>query len=461
MVFNSLIFLFAFLPLALVGHYFIPNERLKNLVLLVLSLLFYTWGEFEGVLLLLTSIGFNYAWAWLISQNKHKAKPFLVTGVVVNLLLIIYFKYWHFLYYQFVPPPPYYQLMAKSIPLGISFFTFQSIAYLFDVYRGHLKAEKNVLNYALYISFFPQLIAGPIVRFQQISEQLKERIVSFEGLAEGFERFIIGLGKKVVIANTFAVAVDLVFETPAANLSTPVMWGAALLYTFQIYFDFSGYTDMAIGLGKMFGFNLPENFDKPYTAKSLRQFWRRWHITLSTWFRDYLYIPLGGNQHGTMRTYLNLFLVFFLCGLWHGASFTFIIWGMFHGIVMLAERGWWGRFAHQLPNFIQWAICFLLLVLSWVIFRAESLSQLVAWYSGMFSYQSFSVVPLSYIFDYKNCVLIAASIFICLPKFSFKLNKNVELVGLGIKYIGLLLVLVYAVTLIMFQESTPFIYFRF
>jgi len=384
MLFSEPVFVFLFLPLLFLVYVFVPRVA-KNTVLLLASLLFYAWGEKFFVLVMLGSIAFNYLTGLLVEAGRPRGlhKLFLVLSVAGNLGLLIVFKYADFLVANLnlllvrlklapIHVPPIH------LPIGISFFTFQALSYVIDVYRGHTKVQKNPLRIALYITLFPQLIAGPIVRYQDIARQLASRVVSRAGFAEGVRRFILGLGKKILLANVVALPADQIFAIPTHQLTTPVAWLGTVCYALQIYFDFSGYSDMAIGLGRMFGFRFLENFNYPYISRSITEFWRRWHISLSTWYRDYLYIPLGGNRRGTLRTYLNLVIVFFLCGLWHGASWTFVVWGLFHGLFLVLERLGLGKFLASRHPAAQHAYALLVILASWVLFRCETLAQAVS-----------------------------------------------------------------------------------
>ncbi|MGA2868947.1 MAG: MBOAT family O-acyltransferase, partial [Verrucomicrobiota bacterium] len=338
MIFSSPIFLLLFLPVVLTVYALLPGLRAKNLWLLLTSLVFYAWGEVIFIFLLLASTLLNYFFGLWVDRTEDVGRRKLAVGIAVaaNVGLLAFFKYADFavaslnsmLTFAGVSPFPQPHIL---LPIGISFFTFHAISYVVDIYRRKWKAARDPKDVALYIFFFPQLIAGPILRWNAIAPQLAERRMSGDEFAEGIRRFAGGLAKKMLIANALAVPADQIFALPATQLSPAVAWFGLICYTLQIYFDFSGYSDMAIGMGKMFGFKFMENFNFPYTAQSIRDFWRRWHISLSTWFRDYLYIPLGGNRVSGARNNLNLVTVFFLCGLWHGASWTFVIWGLYHG----------------------------------------------------------------------------------------------------------------------------------
>jgi alginate O-acetyltransferase complex protein AlgI len=389
MVFSSPVFLFLFLPFILVGYFIVPR-RLRNSLLLLASLLFYVWGEKLFVVVLLASITLNYLFGLLIErvQGKRAAGLAIALAVLVNLGLLATFKYANFLVDNLNLVLPRLHLHAITLarvhlPLGISFFTFHALSYVIDVYRREVPALKNPINFALYISFFPQSIAGPIVRYNDVAKQLIFRVVTLEGFAEGVRRFIMGLAKKMIIANNVALAADSIFGLPNHELTGGLAWLAVISYSLQIYFDFSGYSDMAIGLARMFGFQFRENFNYPYIAGSITEFWRRWHISLSTWYRDYLYIPMGGSRHRTARTYFNLVTVFFLCGLWHGASWTFILWGLYHGAFLVVERMGLGKLLERTWAPVRHVYTLLVVMVGWVLFKAATLSQALAFLGAM------------------------------------------------------------------------------
>ena len=378
MVFSSLVFLSIFLPAALIGCRLLPSVRMQNTLLLVMSLVFYAYGEPVYVLLMVASAAGNYLWARLITRFRSAGKGILALAVIQNLAVLCVFKYagflaetWNAVTGLHVPVP------VISLPIGISFFTFQAMSYVFDVYREDTAAQRNFFRLLLYISFFPQLIAGPIVKYHDIDRELAEREMTSEGMAVGIRRFIAGLAKKVLIANTMGAVADALYAAPLAQINAPAAWLAAVSYMLQIYFDFSGYSDMAIGMGRMFGFHFKENFDYPYIADSMQDFWRRWHISLSTWFREYLYIPLGGNRKGKARTILNRLIVFACTGIWHGANLTFLFWGLYHGFFLLLEE--------VIPLFRRKGspvlqalkhLCILLIVLvGFVFFRSDTIRQ--------------------------------------------------------------------------------------
>lgn len=375
MVFSSPVFLFYFLPLMLALYFLIPQ---KNLVLLLASLFFYAWGEGIYVLLMVASGLGNYVLARCIAQaTRRHAQPILIFGVGLNLAGLFIFKYAGFVVasWNAVAPADGMAVPNVHLPIGISFFTFHAISYLIDVYRGDFPAERNAMNVLLYISMFPQLIAGPIVRFGTVRKEIHQRVVTTEMFALGLKFFIIGLGQKVLIANTLATPVDGIFKIPSENLDASLSWLAATSYCLQIYFDFAGYSNMAIGLGLLIGIYFPMNFNYPYISQSITEFWRRWHITLSTWFRDYLYIPLGGNRAGSFRTYANLMIVFLLCGLWHGASWNFVVWGLYHGFFLVIERLGLGAVLERLGRECRHIYVMLVVTVGWVLFRADTLPQ--------------------------------------------------------------------------------------
>ena len=334
MVFSSAVFLFAFLPIVFLLHTVIRNTTARNVLLIVASLLFYAWGEPVYVLLLLASILVNF----VLGRYVWGRKPVLVAAVVINLAFLIVFKYAGFIV-DTINALPFVNLdiPAVSMPIGISFYTFQAMSYVIDTYRDEKKRPGSLPDVMLYVCLFPQLVAGPIVKYNSVREQLRHREVSTQGISAGIQRFIVGLSKKMLIANVMAVAVDKMFALEMAQLDMASAWVGAVCYMLQIYFDFSGYSDMAVGMGKMFGFTFPENFDYPYTACSIRQFWKKWHISLTSWFREYLYFPLGGNKKGSGRTLFNRFFVFLCTGIWHGANWTFVVWGVYHGLLTMLE----------------------------------------------------------------------------------------------------------------------------
>lgn len=383
MVFSSATFLFFFLPCVLALYYLSPI-RIRNAMLLLASLVFYAWGEPVYVFLMLGSIAVNWVIGLLMARyaGTPREKQVLALGIVFDVLVLAYFKYAGFLVAGVLAHVPGLahlaaQFHAPRLPIGISFFTFHAMSYLIDIHRRQARALRNPLDMGLYITMFPQLIAGPIIRFHDVAAQILLRVNTLPRFASGVERFSYGLGKKVLIANPLGGVADWAFGLNPGQLHTPDAWAGIICYSLQIYFDFSGYSDMAIGLGRMLGFEFLENFNYPYIATTVQAFWHRWHLSLSAWFRDYLYIPLGGNRKGDVRTVVNLFTVFILCGFWHGAGWAFIFWGFWHGLFLALERGRWGRVVAGFPALLRWGYAMAVVVIGWVFFRADGFAR--AW----------------------------------------------------------------------------------
>jgi alginate O-acetyltransferase complex protein AlgI len=394
MLFTEPRFLFLFLPVVLFFYYVSPRAA-KNVILLVASILFYSWDEGYSTAVILFSIVFNFFLGHVIDgQDKPGARKGTVAlAIAINLLLLIHYKYAGFIVENLnvllaAVKLPLMNVPKNHLPIGISFFTFHAVSYIVDVYRREVTPMKRFDSFALYITLFPQLIAGPIIRYKTICDQFSLDAMSgrkhdVEAFAYGIRRFIIGLGKKMLIANTMAIAADGIFAAPMATMTPGAAWLGIVCYSLQIYFDFSGYSDMAIGLGHMFGFTFPENFNFPYISRSVTEFWRRWHMSLSTWFRDYLYIPLGGNRVSAGRTYFNLLVVFFLCGLWHGATWNFIVWGLYFGVFLVLERLGLGKILEWLPRPFQHAYLLLVVMVGWVFFRADSMGYAMTYLARM------------------------------------------------------------------------------
>ncbi len=475
MLFSSPVFLFLFLPFTLIVYYSIP-KRFKNLFLLLMSLFFYTWGEKELVILIIISTLIDYSCALIIEKGKRKLGLYL--SVISNIAILGYFKYAHFVFTNLTDILAHFNISVSNaqmfadvvLPLGISFYTFQTMSYTIDVYRGVIKADKNLINYATYVSLFPQLVAGPIVRYKTIADELINRKISVSLFAEGIERFIVGLAKKMLIANNCAFLADAVFSLPSGDLSAGLAWLGVIAYSFQIYFDFSGYSDMAIGLGKMLGFNFPENFNYPYISKSVKEFWTRWHISLSTWFRDYLYIPLGGNRHGKLRTYCNLIFVFFITGLWHGASWTFIIWGLLHGTFMILERLGLSRTLNRLPAIVSHIYLLVVVSILWTFFRCDTYHEAIAYIQSMFSFnKDVNLEFLNFYVSKEVILMMLLAIVFSMPVYktinTALLNMNKTLISyklLSSVKIGVLTVLFIICLFYVATDSyNPFIYFRF
>lgn len=467
MLFSSSVFLWAFLPTVIIVNFFI-KPKYSNIWLLLVSLFFYAWGEPICVLLMLFSIVLNWSFGIWIDRTNRYRKLLLVLCVVVNLAILGYFKYFNFFVEIFNNIAGTALISAKEItlPIGISFFTFQALSYVIDLYRGDCKVQKNVLNLALYVSFFPQLIAGPIVRYHSIDEQIESRTVTVEKFASGFRRFLYGLGKKIIISNAAAELVDSIFALPIENLTTLTAWLGAVAYMMQIYYDFSGYSDMAIGLGRIFGFEFLENFRYPYLSRSIQEFWNRWHISLGTWFKEYVYIPLGGNRKGTIRTYVNLISVFFLTGLWHGASWNFIIWGLYHGLFQILERIGLKKFLskHALVSRIY---CLAVVLFGWVMFRANTLMDsaryilrmIVPWRYGL---ENMFEIPVE--LTLRNGLMLTIALIGCGWMQSLADRHPVvsqKWKGSYMELIYLAVICLYCTVLLAAGTYNPFIYFRF
>ncbi len=476
MVFSSPIFLFLFLPVTL-GVYFLLPRRARNLWLLAASLVFYGWGEPKFLFVMLASIVSNFLLALWIdrSRNTPQARLALTLAVVINVGLLATFKYANFFVegvnsvshsLAFTP----WTIPAIALPIGISFFTFHALSYVIDVYRGDAPALRNPFDMALYISLFSQLVAGPIIRYHDIAPQLRKRSVTTAMFGRGVERFVVGLGKKVLIANTLAIPADLIFSLPGDQLTTGVAWFGVICYMIQIYFDFSGYSDMAIGLGLMFGFRFLENFNYPYISQSITEFWRRWHISLSTWFRDYLYIPLGGNRVPPWRVYVNLITVFFLCGLWHGASLNFIVWGLYHGVFLVLERIGLSRRLAASWKPVRHVYALLVVMVSWVFFRAASLPDAWSFLQVMAGFARTTGLeqPLALYADPEKLLALAIGIIGSTPILAAVKRRCERAPGIGVALGSsaievVALASIFAVSAMLLAAGTynPFIYFRF
>lgn len=462
MVFSSLVFLWLFLPVTVIGNFLI-KDKYRNVFLLLASLFFYSWGEPIYIFLMLFSILINWMLGLIMEKYAFFKKVILCMAVLANLIPLGYFKYFNF----FVDTinnclNTEIQIREIALPIGISFYTFQALSYIIDLYYGKYKAQKNIINMALYISFFPQLIAGPIVKYNDINEQIKARTVDASKTAEGIRRFIYGLSKKVLVANVLAKSVDAIYALEYPDVTCKLAWLAAIFYTLQIYYDFSGYSDMAIGLGKIFGFDIKENFQYPYISRSVREFWQRWHISLSSWFKEYLYIPLGGNRNGKIKTYINLIIVFLVTGLWHGAGCNFILWGLYHGFFSIIERIGFKKFLERHKIFSH---IYMLLVVNfgWVLFRAENVMKAAIFVKHM-------LMPWKYTNTYAiwqlfigNKVIFIAIIGIVgcgmMQKMFSKFDNKWKNSYIEMVYCSILLVL--CIASLASNTYNPFIYFRF
>ncbi|MDD5016796.1 MAG: MBOAT family protein [Eubacteriales bacterium] len=471
MVFSTPVFLFIFLPITILIYYLSP-QKIRNMILLIASLLFYAWGEPKMIIILLISIILNYLFGLFINSAKKAAakKILLAIAVLVNICILILFKYAGFIVVN-INRILHISLAAPNIPLpiGISFFTFQALSYVIDVYRNDGKVQKNILSLALYISFFPQLIAGPIVRYKDIEDQIQNRHVDYKKMTEGVQRFIIGLSKKVLIANTVAYTADCIFSVDVGNWTTGMGWLAIICYTLQIYFDFSGYSDMAIGLGKMFGFEFLENFNYPYISSSIREFWRRWHISLSRWFRDYLYIPLGGSRAGKLRMYLNQLIIFILCGMWHGASWNFLIWGLLHGTFLVLERMTPGRLLGKVARPFRHVYTMLVVIIAWVFFRAESLTDSASIVMTLFGKETTGsgynavqyLTPLLIVVIGIGIAVSTGLPTALLNRFKHACKKRAGIAVNILTILGCISLLFLAVITLASDAYNPFIYFKF
>ena len=472
MVFSSPLFVFLFLPIVLWVNLLLP-KKLSNLFLLLASLAFYAWGERVYIIVMLLSIFINFIFGKLIYNNQKKAKIILTIGVLLNLATLGYFKYANFVIsninlllskINFSDSLPL--IKNLSLPIGISFFTFQGLSYLVDVYRRETPAQKSIIDLGLYIALFPQLIAGPIVRYHDIALQLKKRIILPDNFLVGFDRFVIGLAKKMILANTFAYIADYIIPLNNDELSTILAWIGILSYSLQIYFDFSGYSDMAIGLGRMMGFNFLENFNYPYISNSIKDFWRRWHISLSSWFRDYLYIPLGGSRGKISTTYINLLIVFFVTGLWHGASWNFVAWGMFHGVFLVSEKLFLEKILAKTPKLITHVYTLLVVITAWVFFRVEDLEIAVKYIHKMYIFAGntkASQSHLDFILNSENIIISIFGLLFVTPVIR-KLSSKVHQSALIFNYMYVtILFALFFIVLFYLGASTynPFIYYRF
>ncbi|MBC2710983.1 MAG: MBOAT family protein [Desulfosarcina sp.] len=475
MIFSSVFFIFAFLPVVLICYYGrnrLLKNRLRNLTLLIFSYIFYLFGAPDFILFLAGSTLFDYIMGRLMDRHERQKRLWLTLSVVVNLGLLAWFKYANFMVAQTADHLARLGLdlsgwEAVALPVGISFFTFQKLSYTIDVYRGRCRSITNIIDFAMYVALFPQLVAGPIVRFRDIQDQIKNRVESWDTFYSGAVRFCWGLSKKVILADTCGRFADVIFSLPPAVLDTKTAWLGALAYTLQIYLDFSAYSDMAIGLGMLFGFRFLENFNRPYSAVSLTDFWRRWHISLSRWFQDYLYIPLGGNRKGAARTYLNLTLVFLLCGFWHGANWTFVAWGAYHGLFLVIERiAGLRRVPEDRLRVLRRLLTLMVVVCGWVIFRCDDLGQAGRFFTAMFSLTT-NELPTSLVnlLDLKNTVLMLCSATaLILPSGAMDTGPQLEKRRLLAAAAGIVLFMVllpWCMAIMASGTLNPFIYYRF
>ena len=468
MLFSSMTFVFMFLPIVS-AIYLLARKELQNYILLLASILFYAWGEPRYLAIMILTILVNYIGANYISRShnpKHR-KLLLMGTILVNLGFLFYFKYFNFVMDNLNQLfNARFSFVDVVMPIGISFYTFQALSYVIDVYRKEVKAQKDIYKLALYITLFPQLVAGPIVKYHDIDEQISNRNVSFDKVAYGVKRFIIGLAKKMLLANTLGAVADKIFAQPVEQFDTLTAWIGALAYTLQLYYDFSGYSDMAIGLGAIFGFKFLENFNYPYISKSITEFWRRWHISLSTWFKEYLYIPLGGNRVSKPRNIFNLLVVFLATGIWHGASWNFVFWGLWHGAFIIFEKisGWHKKVGGWKISLTQHLYAMFAFVLGWVMFRADNMAYACAYIKNMFG-----LIPehkisykMAYYVDNLEILAFIVAIICAMPIFQKMLEVKYEHKILR-SIINIWLMVLFIVSAASMAASTynPFIYFRF
>lgn len=473
MVFSSLPFLFRFLPVVLIAYYIVPPS-LRNLVLLLFSLVFYAWGEPVYIILMLASILVSYIGGILVDRFKQRgkitaAKATLIVSSIISLSLLAFFKYADFMIEAVNDISKIgISMMHIALPIGISFYTFQTMSYTIDVYRGEADVQKNIISFGAYVTMFPQLIAGPIVRYKTIDTQLRLRRETSEQFAEGIHRFIIGLGKKVLLANNAGALWSTIQAMNYGEVPTLTAWLGLIAYTFQIYFDFSAYSDMAIGLGHMFGFRFLENFNYPYISKSITEFWRRWHISLGTWFREYVYIPLGGNRVSPWRHICNILIVWLLTGIWHGASWNFVIWGLYYGILLLVEKFVFSKYLKKLPSILQHIYCIFFVMLGWNLFVFDDLSSGMEFMKLLFGVCGQSVVNSETIYLLYNNAFLLVLCIIGSTIIPYKMGKficaklvNKDIILTILKNVFYISIFILSVAWIVDATFNPFLYFRF
>ena len=465
MLFTSISFLYYFLPASII-IYFITPKKYKNIILLIASLLFYFYGEPKYVFLMILEIIIAYIGAILIDKYKNQSKNILIITLFIHVFLLIIFKYTDFIIQTINDiSNANIKLLNIALPIGISFYTFQIISYIIDVYNGKVKVQKNIIKLATYVSLFPQLVAGPIVRYQTVEKELDNRVHSFNNFAYGIRRFSVGLAKKVLIANALG---ELCSKAPATSEETVVFfWIFGISYMLQLYFDFSAYSDMAIGLGRIFGFHFPENFNYPYISKSITEFWRRWHISLSTWFKDYVYIPLGGNRVGRYKQIRNILIVWLLTGIWHGANWTFLIWGLLFGIILIIEKIFLNKFMEKLPSFIRRIYVLFIVMILFIIFSSDNMSVALSNIKGLFGMNGEAFIndyTLHYLKSYLPVLIIAlfgATPFIKILIDKLRKNKYINSIINILEPILIVMILVVVTSYLIDNSYNPFLYFRF
>lgn len=473
MVFSSLLFLFIFLP-AFLLVYFITPKKFKNTVLFISSLIFYAWGEPVYVLLMLFSTVVDYTHGMLVYRFKNqgkirKAKLVVLSSVIINLGLLGFFKYTDFLIGTFNSVfGTSAEFLHIALPIGISFYTFQTMSYTLDIYKGDAEPQRNIINFGTYVALFPQLIAGPIVQYKTVAKELSKRSTNCDSFAEGLHHFIVGLGKKVLLANNIGILWDTVKAIPSEDMTVLAAWLGIIAYTFQIYFDFDGYSEMAIGLGKILGFTFPKNFDYPYISTSITEFWRRWHITLGTWFREYVYIPLGGNRRGLLIQMRNIAIVWLLTGIWHGAAYNFILWGAYFGIILMIEKLFLLKFMEKWPAFFRHLYSLVLIVFGWVLFGFDELSMVAKYFGYLFGINTAGIVSSSSLFLLRNYALLLVIMAVASTPLAAKLFGKIMTALQDRSIISTVMVNVYNVAVFLMSVAylvdatyNPFLYFRF
>ncbi len=465
MVFSSLTFMYAFLPIVLIT-YFLSPKKLKNIIILISGLIFYAWGEPKYIMIMITSAFVDYFAGLIISKSDDNKvrKSALLVSMVIDLGFLFIFKYSGFavsivngVFKSEIPVP------NLLLPIGISFYTFQSMSYTIDIYFKQVKVQRNFLNYLCYVSLFPQLVAGPIVRYEDVQNEIDERKININLVGEGVNYFVRGLAKKVLLANNIGSLWSSIKVVDVSEITVLTAWLGILSFTFQIYFDFSGYSDMAIGLGKMLGFNFPQNFNLPYLSKSISEFWRRWHMTLGAWFRSYVYIPLGGNREGKYKTIRNLIIVWFLTGLWHGASWNFIFWGMFYGFFIIIERLFLSRILEKIPSIFRMMYTFLLVVIGWVFFDLNTMSDSFKYLKAMFA-NSNGLFDLDSVYYFKSYMVVFIVCIIVSTNVLSKFLGNSNIIKKYYKYsvpIYESVLLILSTAYLVDSTYNPFLYFRF
>lgn len=464
MVFSSLVFMFAYLPITLLAYYLVPRQG-RNIFLFIVNLIFYGWGEPKLVLLMVFNIFFNYIGGWLVDKYRADAKKkklFLILTCVLDIGILAVFKYTGMIT-ETLNMLPFLNIpeLQISLPIGISFYTFQTMSYVIDVYRDDAPVSKNFINFGTYVALFPQLIAGPIVRYRDVAEQLVNRRETLEMFTKGVKLFMVGLAKKVIIANTMGTLTTNIFATTDEN-GVVGTWVGMIAYTFQIYFDFSGYSDMACGLGNMMGFEFLKNFNYPYIAKSITDFWRRWHISLSTWFKEYVYIPLGGNRKGVKRQILNLLIVWGLTGLWHGAAYNFVLWGLYYGLLLILEKFVLKKFLDRLPSFVQHIYTLFIIIIGWGLFYFTDVGQLGEFMVDLFNFgngicgdQAFNLIMSN-----LPMLIIAAVASTPLATMLYTRFEHTRFMWIP-ETLYCMGVLVVSTASLVNQSYNPFLYFRF